>query len=289
MFDQGAMPQGELVAARLQEALGRIGRTRRWLHKQLESRSATREGGSYSAVHGYVEGNRVPDVSWIRAAAEVLQVRPEWLAFGTGGPTDLENAARSQGAGSAAARDPEVYTLYRAVLDSVPELAEMAGQAQAGFFELIARCMHFIPKEAMTPKNIGSLAAELWDAFKVPAQVFSGDRDESPKAYLNPWEYSNYLSAAIHAFMLALPYDRTIEAEASGASRRAKAKPPTARKTRKARRLRQGDQLKSAPTDGGGFRVRAPASRSPSYAGAGESSAAALGAVGAPPGKQRRA
>lgn len=72
----------EALSARLRAALGN--RSITWLQEQLQVAGV--EGSRYSNVQRYVAGNgkSPPSPTWLRAAANVLGVRPAWLAFEDG-------------------------------------------------------------------------------------------------------------------------------------------------------------------------------------------------------------
>lgn len=47
-------------------------------------------GNSYPVIYRYLKGTAVPPVEFLEAAAEILGVKPAWLAFGTGPRDDEE-------------------------------------------------------------------------------------------------------------------------------------------------------------------------------------------------------
>lgn len=49
---------------------------------------------SYSAIQKYVAGETEPSISFLEAAASILQVRPVWLMAGEGSPTKVTELAR---------------------------------------------------------------------------------------------------------------------------------------------------------------------------------------------------
>jgi hypothetical protein len=69
----------------------------------------SRQGTSYPAVHGYFSGKVVPSLPWLLAAARLLKVRPSWLAFGEGAPTEDEErrALLVKGLSTIAAAGPD--------------------------------------------------------------------------------------------------------------------------------------------------------------------------------------
>lgn len=83
--------------ARIRLALNRGPRPMsvRGLQKELEKRFPDLRGTSYGGVRLYTEDNNVrnPRVELLRAFAEVLEVRADWLAFDEGEMTEAEQAA----------------------------------------------------------------------------------------------------------------------------------------------------------------------------------------------------
>jgi transcriptional regulator with XRE-family HTH domain len=51
-------------------------------------------GSSYASVHSYIKGTAEPNVDFLRKAADVFGVRPEWLILGEGERTIEEELAR---------------------------------------------------------------------------------------------------------------------------------------------------------------------------------------------------
>jgi hypothetical protein len=81
------------VAVRLSQLMKASGVTVRELQQRLEAKGV--EGSKYSNVRRYVagEGKSPPPLEWIEAAAQVLNARPAWLAFGEGEATEKEERA----------------------------------------------------------------------------------------------------------------------------------------------------------------------------------------------------
>jgi hypothetical protein len=89
----------------------------------------------------FINGDKMPTVEWLRAAAEVLGVRVEWLAFGSGAPTfDAEMRAHLQSSETrsfayAVQQALAAYSQLRRTLDTLADatddavwaLAEMGG------------------------------------------------------------------------------------------------------------------------------------------------------------------
>lgn len=61
---------------------------------QQAVKSAGAPGSSYTSVRHYLDGATTPPVRFLEVAAEVLGVRPAWLALGEGGMTEEDEAKR---------------------------------------------------------------------------------------------------------------------------------------------------------------------------------------------------
>ena len=67
----------------------------RALHKQMERRYPDLRGTSYGGIRQYAEGKvRNPRIDLLRAIADVLEVRGDWLAFDEGAMTEEEERRR---------------------------------------------------------------------------------------------------------------------------------------------------------------------------------------------------
>lgn len=75
------------IAQRLQDALRRSGSDKKAFAADMRSRLGDRGGVSYPTVLGYFDGSALPSVEWLTAAADILDVRAAWLAFGDGAMT----------------------------------------------------------------------------------------------------------------------------------------------------------------------------------------------------------
>lgn len=89
----------DTIGGRLSEALERYApRGIRGDKKAFTRCLGDVKGSSYPTVLGYFADNVEPSPTWLRAAADVVGVRPEWLAFGTGEPVEMltESEARAK-------------------------------------------------------------------------------------------------------------------------------------------------------------------------------------------------
>lgn len=76
------------VSDRLNEALQIRGRSTRSFQQELAERDVP--GASTAAVYRYLKGEAEPSLAFIEAAAEILDLRTPWLAFGIGYRDDEE-------------------------------------------------------------------------------------------------------------------------------------------------------------------------------------------------------
>jgi transcriptional regulator with XRE-family HTH domain len=74
------------VAERLRAAMEARGLNASALQRQVADRGV--RGASYGSVWAYLKGPSEPPLGFIREAATVLDVRPEWLAFGVNRVSD---------------------------------------------------------------------------------------------------------------------------------------------------------------------------------------------------------
>ena len=70
------------IAHRLKEALGSQGWSVTELVDRLKAVDASVKGST--AVFHYTSGKKVPPIRFVEEAADILGVRPSWLAFGEG-------------------------------------------------------------------------------------------------------------------------------------------------------------------------------------------------------------
>lgn len=75
----------------------------REFHKRMDGRAP---GSSYPNIHRYLSDGAEPTLEFLRAAAEVLGVRYQWLAVGQGAPTEAGERDNSAARGVAHAALP---------------------------------------------------------------------------------------------------------------------------------------------------------------------------------------
>ena len=80
------------LAQRIEKAIAeKFGGSIRAFQQALQERGV--RGSTYASVHSYVRGDATPGLEFVETAADVLGVRPEWLAFERGRPTQAEQDA----------------------------------------------------------------------------------------------------------------------------------------------------------------------------------------------------
>ena len=89
------------LADRLHWAIGRRpsrGRQRglRLFQRDMGEHARDVQGTSLSAIQGYLRSDVEPSLSFVQHAARLLAVREAWLAWGTGAPTEEEEAGRRE-------------------------------------------------------------------------------------------------------------------------------------------------------------------------------------------------
>ena len=83
---------------------------------EMGSSDKDRHGTSYPSVLSYFSGGSAPSLEWIQAAAGILGVRAEWLAFGSGTATEEEELKRLEVRGVSDAAHPRERRSAKEVL-----------------------------------------------------------------------------------------------------------------------------------------------------------------------------
>ncbi len=135
-------------------------------------------GASYAQIHHYLQGRREPTLAVIRLAADLLEVREEWLAFGTGEPTELRETLRAYG-------EKETENDIKQILDATPELKACADSTQMMFYELLAEWVGTTSvagdfDDSTDPER---LARSLFTLITLPLHCW-GFKREVPERYL---------------------------------------------------------------------------------------------------------
>jgi len=189
------------VADRLQRALEIRDESIRGFQRRIKGRDL--RGTSYPSVHGYVRGDATPSVAFLRAAAEELNVREEWLVLGKGEPTAAEQGLSGLGL---AGRLPEDSLRERIVAEH-PRLQEMDLPEQEIFMSVLADYAMSAPNAAEIPmtekgvRNLAELAGDLLFLLELPLHPLSwGFRDLDG----DDDGLSHYFAAALTALSLVM-------------------------------------------------------------------------------------
>jgi hypothetical protein len=131
-------------AERLAQALagGPFRGDRKAFQRVMRERLGGGHGTSYTAVLGYFSGVTEPSLTWLTEAADVLDVRVEWLVFGDE-PVRPESVSEHE------------------VAKAVPDVQRLAGRHAAALFaHLVQRIADAHPPgmEPATPEQLEELA-----------------------------------------------------------------------------------------------------------------------------------
>lgn len=120
-------------------------------------------GTSYGGVRQYVEGKvRNPRVELLRAFADQLGVRGDWLAFGEGEPTEAAQRRREMQEGALTGEDAWEWLTKRISL-VFPEYEAFRPAAKALVIDAIDHFFQALPPEAHDED--GRVKPDIYDAF----------------------------------------------------------------------------------------------------------------------------
>lgn len=138
------MRQKDTIADRLRAVIGdepRCVMSIRQFAEYMTARTPRPPGSTRAMIHRYLANNAkppTPPAAFLVAAAEVLSVNTEWLAFGIGHPTSLHEV-EEQAARAAIAEAPEhIMQDIRAGFASEADPREPGWLDQAGLFAVAA-------------------------------------------------------------------------------------------------------------------------------------------------------
>lgn len=167
------------------------------------------EGVSYPTVIGYFSDKVKPSPEWLSAAAELLGVRAEWLAFGTGGRD--ENEARSLAGLAAEAEDsrsavPQGAATFRDAIRQEFPMYDDVSEAHAAIFSAFmqaAQAEWARPGRRWSQEAESEVARRVGRTLNAPFREFQLDADD-----LKHYPVSNYVFAACAALaaLFADPY-----------------------------------------------------------------------------------
>lgn len=173
----------------------------RALAKEMQERFPNLRGTSYGGIRLYTEDGKVtnPRVELLRAIAEVLEVRPDWLAFDNGPMTEREMRALE------AERDAaQLPTVTDYIAAEAPEFADLSPVVQAVVVNTAMRWAGVdSPRFPFSAEGSGPTvmaAKEVLDALKRPLEAWGLSLNS-----MEPPRQADYCIAMAHALALSAP------------------------------------------------------------------------------------
>lgn len=156
------------------------------LISKLQNRGSP--GASYPSIGSYVKDEVRPPLDFISAASEALSVRPSWLAFGEGAPTEAEEAERLRR--QLEQESEEAQEKLDRVSDVFPMLEEASFAVKSIFLSYIGEATR-LAEEFDHELDVNAYAGEVYTAaFLHPLAFFmqrvapeNGLKDIDPHAY----------------------------------------------------------------------------------------------------------
>jgi hypothetical protein len=179
--------------------------------KRMASRPSAR-GTSLSRIHAYLNPKNEadePSIRFLRNAAEILDVRFDWLAWGNGPMTEQE--ARSTKAG-------EVLQAYRDAFSGSDPLAStflFLDRIDPAVRLAFVRVIEKADKASATPagKDTAAVVQQLLFAplqfWRKPMLEGEGHKLRPTREWASDFDFDTYATAMLHALSLALPSGRS--------------------------------------------------------------------------------
>lgn len=183
---------------RLARALGAWGSVPAFLDA-LRERGV--RGASKTSVYRYLRVQTVPSIDLLTAAADVLGINRGWLLFGEGRMTETEEQLLD------ARRVPLASPSFEELLAEAAGIFEHAGPMTVGlFYATVQRLIAARPdwEPALAPEEVARAGRIIHEHVLEPLSRLR----PRPGPVLSDREYENYLTAALHALMLAIPEQR---------------------------------------------------------------------------------
>lgn len=219
-----------------QQTYGRRRGLRLFVHK-LEQRPTRVRGASLQSVSAYLTDDVTAPTDFLKEAATVLRLRPEWLAFGSGHPTDASEAASSPADIPSEADGAKLFRPNRRL--SAKELAKQrdAGTSKPGapWVTEVEWLVRRFPDSAMLDEN-GEIRTDI--RRRVSAAMFAPLRELGVElgwnTPANQDEMEDYLHAIIPPLLVIARIQRRAWEEAVlHAERSERARAKTGKSTRK--------------------------------------------------------
>lgn len=167
---------------------------------QREMARSGARGSSYATIHSYLADRTRPSEEFLRAAAELLGVRFEWLRDGAGAPAEREQeilTAAISGLTGEWKIDPGRFA---EVMRKILGPTTMTPAALAAYFEGLHRYLGQAPvSETFSGAQMELFAHHLWRLVTHPLEAWGFRKD------LDGREWTDYVTAMMHALMLAMP------------------------------------------------------------------------------------
>jgi hypothetical protein len=192
------------IRGRLEEALQRSGLSILQLQVRLRERGVT--GASYGSIYAYFKGSvdKGPPLEFLRAAADILGVREEWLILGNGGPTADEDTIReTETALMESNQTQQQSELWRMLAQNIPGLLNWPRAARAVFCEAWVRYTMGFHAPHLTEYQMGRMARYLFDLVIRPLREPGLRRPFGTE--LKPEDLDDYLVLTMQSLMRAMP------------------------------------------------------------------------------------
>jgi transcriptional regulator with XRE-family HTH domain len=170
-----ALSQNEALRRAL--ALRRMSRNElhRRLREHCKRHGISRRGTSYGSVQNYINDTAVPPLEVLLAAAEILNVRSEYLTQGTGEMTEDEQEVQDSLAAAPAGVPPQTIRLaLRAMGEEWPEFENAPPSVQQTLVLAWAGALQRAHGESERVEAAHRIAR----AVRAPLQSFGIDRDQ---------------------------------------------------------------------------------------------------------------
>jgi hypothetical protein len=202
------MAARETSGERLRGAIERKEISVREFHRKMKAKGIP--GSSYPNIHRYLSDEVDAPLEFLRAAAEVLEVRAAFLALNDGAMTEREQRAVELAADAA-----PLPSLGTVLAEHVPSFAHLPPLAQAAVIHTALRWAavdhpRFDPQSSEEEAAGAELlaAVAVMDALSAPLEGWG-----IPFEGLGEQHRADYCMAMLHALTLAAPHEDEVPAE----------------------------------------------------------------------------
>ena len=194
------------VEGRLEKARKEANRSIRSLQQALHDKKVPVPGSSYANVHAYFKGRTRPTLEFIKAAAEELGVKPEWLAFGNGWMTEREQREAEAAAALLEREEEREGSLFNErMLEELEGLDRLDPSVHLALHALVHRWLAAMERSGRELESEDEVKAYLdltWHFLREPLRAWARwiDRDVT----MDSGSLSDYMTAMLHAMNLSL-------------------------------------------------------------------------------------